>query len=151
MSQYHVVEPGAFHTELSRPKFEHMWNPNHQSGMWGGQKQQEKLSTNKIKELKLLGVEWDKDSRTGKPFDVRTPFHTAVGHFTDLRNINNQNGKKVSHPIVWRIQITSEPLNSKYLNRLEKLEGKEDTTTEQKYQINIQRLKQEHATNFVML
>ena len=32
---------------------------------------------------------------------------------------------------MWRIQITSEPHDSKYLKRLEKQEGKEDTTTEQ--------------------
>ena len=131
MSQYHVVEPGAFHTEPKMPRFHDVWNPNHKSSMWGGQKQQEKLSTNKIKELKLLGVEWDKDSRTGKPYDVKTPFHTAVGHFEDIRNINRQSGKKKEHPIVWRIQITSEPLGSKFLNKKEKLADNDNTTTEQ--------------------
>ena len=131
MSQYHVVEPGAFHTEPKMPQLKKIWNKNNQSGMWGGQKQQEKLSMNKITQLGLLGVEWDKDSRTGKPYDVSSPFHTAVGHFEDIRNINRQSGKKKQHPIVWRIQITSEPHDTKYLKGLAKLEGKEDTTTEQ--------------------
>ena len=131
MSQYHVVEPGAFHTELSRPKFEHMWNPNGSRFSFGKNKQQERLSKKKINELKIIGVEWYKDSRTNKPFDVSSPFHTAVGHFIDHRNINNQKGKKVSHPIVWRIQITSEPLGSKFLNKKEKLADNDNTTTEQ--------------------
>ena len=131
MSQYHVVEPGAFHTEPNMPRFHDVWNSNHQSRMWGGQKQKEKLGINKITQLGLLGVEWDKDSITGKLYDVKTPFHTAVGHFEDIRTIHRQSGKKKNHPIVWRIQITSEPHDSKYLKRLEKLADKDTTTTEQ--------------------
>ena len=101
MSQYHVVEPGAFHTEPKMPRFHDVWNPNHEYRMLGGNKQQENLSKTKIQELKFLGVEWDKDPRTGKPYDVSKSFHTAVGHFEDIRNINRQSGKKKQHPIVW--------------------------------------------------